>query len=316
LTGGLGERAARLRRSLGRVTPPGAERLGRELDELRLAAGRIESRLIADLTPGNLREAEFRIFSQFGEDGIIQHLTDHVRIENEVFVEFGVEDYSESNTRFLVAKDNWRGLIIDGGTSHIEFLRSSGLGWRHELDAVSAFIDRDNINDLITGAGISGDIGVLSIDIDGNDYWVLERITSVAPRILVVEYNSIFGSEHAVTIPYDPHFARSEAHSSNLYWGASLAALTRVANAKGLALVGGNSAGNNAFYVRRDLLGALPEASVAAAWAPSRFRESRNASGELTYVSGHADRLALIRSLPLVDLVSSQERTVADLFSV
>src|SRR4051812_24242228 len=168
--------------------------MSRELDDVRTQLGGLEARLLRALPDGAVREAEFSVFSQFGEDGILQFLVQRVPIEHEVFIEFGVEDYHESNTRFLLVHDNWRGLIIDGGRGHLDYLRSAALGWRHQIDGVSAFIDRDNINDLIRSAGIEGDIGLLSVDIDGNDYWVLERIDVVSPRILSVEYNSTFGS--------------------------------------------------------------------------------------------------------------------------
>jgi hypothetical protein len=286
----------------------------RELDALRVQVGGLESRSVAALPPDGLRDAEFTVFSQFGEDGILQFLVQRVPIDDEVFVEFGVEDYHESNTRFLLVHDNWRGLIIDGGTTHVEFLRATGLGWRHHIDAVSAFIDRDNINGLIRSAGIEGDIGVLSVDIDGNDYWVLERIDAVSPRILIVEYNSTFGPEAVITVPYDPGFVRGEQHPSWLYWGASLAALTRLAESKGYALVGGNRAGNNAFYVRRDVLGDMPEVSVREAYAPSRFRESRGPGGELNYISEHRDRLALFADMPVWDLDRGATVTVGERF--
>jgi hypothetical protein len=139
---------------------------------------------------------------------------------------------------------------------------------------------------------------------------VLERIDAVSPRILIVEYNSVFGPEAAITVPYDPGFVRSEKHPSWLYWGASIAALTRLANQKGYALVGGNRAGNNAFYVRRDVLGDLPEVSVEQAYAPSRFRESRGPDGELSYVSDHHHRRALIAQMPVVDVVTGQTTTI------
>jgi hypothetical protein len=311
-------RLAAARAAVGGLATAGHQMatMQRELDALRVQLGGLESRSVAALPLGALPDAEFTVFSQFGEDGILQFLVQRVPIENEIFVEFGVEDYHESNTRFLLMHDNWRGLIIDGGTSHVEFLRATGLGWRHHVDAVSAFIDRDNIDGLIRSAGIEGDIGVLSVDIDGNDYWVLERIDAVSPRILIVEYNSTFGPEAAITVPYDPQFVRAEQHASWLYWGASLAALTRLADRKGYALVGGNHAGNNAFYVRRDVLGELPEVSVEQAYAPSRFRESRGHDGELSYVSAHRDRLALFADRPVWDLDREANVTVGERFGL
>jgi hypothetical protein len=294
-----------------------ARRMQQELDRIKLQLGSIESRAVGALPrDAGVREAEFSVFSQFGEDGIIQFLVQRVSIEHDVFVEFGVEDYTESNTRFLLSHDNWRGLILDGGSAHVEFVERSGLAWRHHLDARSAFVDRDNINALIGGGGISGDIGLLSIDIDGNDYWVLEAIDVVSPRILVAEYNSNFGPDSAVTIPYDPSFRRAEAHYSHLYWGASLTALSELAARKGYALVGGNSAGNNAFFVRRDVLGDLRELPPREAYAVSRFRESRGPRGELTYVGEPRARLDLIKHLPLVDVSSNRLGTVADLYGL
>ena len=286
------------------------------LDRLHEQLGGMEARTVRGLELADLREAEFRVFSQFGEDGIIQYLVSRVAIEHDVFVEFGVEDYSESNTRFLLVNDNWRGLILDGGTSHIGFLHRAGLDWRHQIDARSAFVDRDNCNDLIGQAGIEGDIGLLSIDIDGNDLWVLEAIEVVSPRILVVEYNSTFGPRAAVTVPYHERFVRSQAHRSRLYWGASLAAVARVADTKGYALVAGNSAGNNAFFVRRDVLGDLRVVAVERAYAPGRFRESRGPTGELTLVGDHRERLEIMRALPLWDLEAGELTTVAERFEL
>jgi hypothetical protein len=307
---------AKLRGAVGalRVLSSQTASIQAEVDHLRAQLGGLESRHVAALAAGEIRAAEFRVFSQFGDDGIIQFLVQRVPIENEVFVEFGVSDYRESNTRFLLVHDNWEGLVLDGGDAMHEFLRSSGLAWRNQIDARTAFIDRDNINSLIRDAGITGDIGLLSIDLDGNDYWVLEAIDVVSPRILVVEYNSTFGPNAAVTVPYDPAFVRAEKHSSWLYWGASLAAMTRLANGKGYALAGGNRAGNNAFFVRRELLGEIPELSVVEAYRPSRFRESRDSSGELTYVSGRDEHLRLIGEMPLVDVETGGEVTVAERF--
>ena len=308
----------RLRRAVGTAATATvqAASLRHDLDNLRVQLGGAESRSVAALGDDQIARAEFKVFSQFGEDGIVQFLVQRVPIEDDVFVEFGVEDYSESNTRFLLVHDNWRGLVIDGSDAHERFLRATGLGWRHHIDAVTAFIDRDNINDLIRGAGIEGDIGLLSVDIDGNDLWVLERIDVVSPRILIVEYNATFGPEAAVTVPYDPAFVRGEKHWSNLYWGASLAAFARVAGDKGYALVAGNRAGNNAFFVRRDVLGSIPEANVTDVWRPSRFRESRTPQGELSYVTDPAERLQLMRDLPVHDLAAGAEVTIGERFGV
>jgi hypothetical protein len=283
--------------------------------DVQAQIGDLQSRWVAGLRGDEIERAEFRVFSQFGEDGLIQFLIQRVPVGNRVFVEFGVEDYSESNTRFLLVHDAWRGLIIDAGTEHRRFLEESRLAWRTTVDAVTAFIDRDNVNDVIRRGGVEGEIGLLSIDIDGNDYWVLDALDVVSPQILVAEYNSVFGPERAVTVPYDPRFDRGAKHYSHLYWGASLAALTLAADRKGLALVGGNRAGNNAFFVRRDALGDIPERAAADCWRPAQFRESRGTDGELTFLSDDGEKLRVLRDLPLVDLdEGGTERPIRDLY--
>ena len=278
------------------------------MDGLRFDLASLQARHARSAT--TLREAGFRGFSQWDEDGIIQWLVARVPIEREIFVEFGVEDYREANTRFLLEHDNWRGLLIDSGTAHVDSLRSTELMWRHWVDARTAFVTRENINELLESVG--GDIGLLSIDIDGTDYWVWEAITVVQPRLVVVEYNSIFGPHRAVTIPYDAAFDRASAHVSRLYFGASIKALADLGSRKGFRLVGSNSAGNNAFFVRDDVAGSVPAVTAAEAWVESRFQESRGEDGRLSFVGPHHDRLALIADLPLIDLERNATIRVAD----
>ena len=279
----------------------------------RLLIGQMKAR--GDIN--SLRDVEFKVYSQFGDDGIIQYLIHRLAIPSECasFIEFGIQEYKESNTRFLLGNDNWRGLVLDGDPANIGIVSRSTEYWRHDLMAVAAFIDRDNVNDLFTDNGFSGEIGLLSIDIDGNDYWVWERISVVNPRIVVVEYNSVFGPDFAVSIPYQPDFKRTVAHHSNLYWGASLKALALLGAKKGYALVGSNSAGNNAYFVRRDCLSGLPELSVAEAYVESRFRESRDAGGQLTYLSG-TQRIAEIRTMPLHSFEHNKVMAISELYGV
>src|ERR1700722_1664225 len=199
------------------VLKAGAGRL-RSIEErckkIQEALGRIEGRQLAGLAAADLAGAEFRTFSQWGEDGILQHLLRHVAVSKRIFVEFGVENYTESNTRFLLLNNNWAGLIIDGSSKNIDFIKNDEIYWRHNLKAEHAFVTRETINDLIRRNGISGEIGLLSIDIDGNDYWVWEAIDVVLPSVVVVEYNARFGPHKAVTVPYDAGFVRSSAHHS------------------------------------------------------------------------------------------------------
>ena len=281
-------------------------------DEVLLAIGRQSASLQRAFPPATASEAGFRVFSQWDEDGIIQYLVDRVPVERTTFVEIGVEDYRECNTRFLLCNDGWEGLAIDSGTAHRDFIERTELRWRYPIDTASAWITADNVNHVIADAGFVGDVGLVSLDVDGNDYWVLGRFRW-SPRILIVEYNSAFGPDRAVNIPYREDFSRTKAHYSNLYYGASLAALRRSAVRKGYRLVTSNRAGNNAFFVRDDVAGDLPDRPADDAWVRSAFREARDTNGRLTYLDPHRDGLELIGSLPLVDVESGTTRTVADL---
>ena len=157
-----------------------------QIYKMQEALGRIEQRQTAQAS--GFRESEFRVFSQWGEDGIIQFLLQHVSIKQPLFIEFGVENYTESNTRFLLTNNQWSGIVIDGSDENIEYIKKDPIYWATNLKAVSAFITKDNINELITQNGITGDIGILSIDIDGNDYWVWQAIDCVSPSIIICEY--------------------------------------------------------------------------------------------------------------------------------
>jgi len=275
----------------------------RRLERIQLALGRIELRQIQQMKIEKLSDAEFQVFSQWGEDGIIQYLISKVPIENEIFVGFGVEDYTESNTRFLLQNNNWQGLVIDSSERNIEYIKRDPIYWRYNLKAECAFITAENINELLLRSGISGDIGLLSIDIDGNDYWVWEATDCISPSIVICEYNNLFGAKRKITIPYDANFQRTKAHFSNLYVGASIAALSYLAEKKGYSLVGSNKAGCNAFFVRKDLLSVsgLKPLKPEEAFVSAQYRESRDKKGNLTYLN-REDALKLISDMPVIDL--------------
>jgi len=279
-------------------------------EELLFAQGQLASELQKSRIISRIQDAEFHVFSQFGEDGIIQYLIRNLPDIPPVFIEFGVESYVEANTRFLLRHNNWSGLIIDGSKDNMNLVRNSDLYWRHELTAVDAFITRDNINALFADNGFSGEIGLLSIDIDGNDYWVWEEISVVSPQIVVAEYNSYFGPDRAISVPYKADFYRTEAHYSNLYFGASLAALHHLALKKGYALLGCNKAGNNAFFVKNELLPdiGLPTLTPAEAFVEARAREARNPDGKLNY-AGPEKRRQIIKGMPVINVLTGQEES-------
>ena len=272
-----------------------------------MAAALPRQRAIADLS-----EVEFRVFSQWGEDGIIEWLVSHLRLPNTRFVEFGVGNFYEANCRFLLLNRNWKGLVMDSSADNMRGLRGETIYWKYDLTAVSAFISAENINSLIAENGFAGPLGILSIDIDGNDYWIWNAVTVVDPAIVVCEYNPIFGDTRPVSIPYDPAFTRFAEHYSGLYFGCSIAALCHLAARRGYTFLGTNSNGINAFFVRNDLAEPALQLVGECRAFPSRHRDSRDQAGHLSYAGG-TERLDLIRHLPVIDVVTGKSIRLGDI---
>ncbi len=272
-----------------------------------LAIGTMLSNQQYSMKSTSINDYEFKIFSQFGDDGIIQYLIKHIPIENEIFIEFGVENYLESNTRFLMMNNNWAGFVMDGSEDAMKSLENHNWYWRYSLTHKAIFIKKENINELLANTGFSN-IGLLHIDLDGNDYHILTELdlSDLSPAILIMEYNSVFGKDRPITIPYDRDFIRTNAHYSNLYFGASLPALNYAASKKGYSLIGCNRAGNNAYFVKNSLLNdSIRELSVEDAFIESRFRGSRNKDYSLSYLAGK-ERYEMIKGLEVLNVVSNE----------
>ncbi len=253
-----------------------------------------------------LSEVEFKVFSQWGDDGIIQWLIHNLDIPNKTFIEFGVENYRESNTRFLMMNNNWSGLVMDGSKLNVAQIVNSEYFWKYDLSARSVFINAENINDLLLSSGLGREIGILHIDLDGNDYWIWKEVNVISPIVVILEYNSLFGADRAITIPYDKNFFNTNAHYSNLYFGASLLALHQLSASKGYAFIGCNGAGNNAYFVRKDKLNEqVRETSLKEGFVVSKFREGRNKNGRLNYLNGSA-RIEAIKGMPVYNVDTNQ----------
>ncbi|WP_300438576.1 hypothetical protein [Christiangramia sp.] len=274
-------------------------------NKILIQNGKIWSSQLKERKIENLSDAEFKVFSQWGDDGIIQYLINHLSIANKSFIEFGVEDYQEANTRFLLVNDNWSGLVLDGSPENILKIKKDEIFWKYDLRAKSAFITAENINELINEEGIEGEVGLLHIDIDGNDYWIWKALEVVDPIIMIVEYNSIFGSKRAITIPYSDDFYRFKAHYSGLYAGASLKALCDLAEKKGYSFIGCNSAGNNAYFVKKGYCKDLKILNSETGYVESKFRESRDENGNLNY-KREGDRIEVIKDMPIYNTDTNQ----------
>ena len=202
--------------------------------------------------PLHLDRFGFKVFSQNDEDGIVQEIFHRIGTTNKIFVEFGVQDGLESNCHWLLF-NGWTGLWIDGDTECFRrlqkhFAKPLSTG---RLNAINAFITVDNINKLIGGdGGINGEVDLLSIDIDGNDYWVWEKINCIQPRVVIIEYNAKFPPPCEWVMEADPTYVWNDGSD---FQGASLKSLELLGSRLGFDLVGTNRSGSNAFFVKREL---------------------------------------------------------------
>ncbi|MBD1156067.1 hypothetical protein IDG96_02495 [Pelagibacterales bacterium SAG-MED16] len=264
-----------------------------------------------------IEEIEFKVFSQFGDDGIIQFLINQIDLpkSRKFFIEFGVENYNESNTKFLLLNDNWSGLIIDGGKTNINLIKNSYYYWKHDLSAHNFFITRENLNNFFKKKIKNKNIGILSIDIDGNDYWIWESIEEIEPIFVIIEYNSLFGESNLLTIPYDSNFERVKSHYSCKYYGASLSALKKLGESKGYKYLFTNSARNNAYFVKNNFYDKINLKNFTQTFEYCKFRESRNKNGELNFKSA-GEVLYEIKNLNLMDLKENRIKKISDIFKL
>tara|TARA_B100000989_G_C19528764_1_gene468422 strand:- start:2181 stop:3143 length:963 start_codon:yes stop_codon:yes gene_type:complete len=272
-----------------------------------------EKKLLSSIN--DLGDVEFSCFSQWGEDGIINWLISKLPSIPKKFIEFGVGNYKESNTRLLLYLHNWQGLVIDNSDNYIKDIKNQDISWRYELNAISSHITKDNINSMLEKNKMTSDIGLLSIDIDGNDYYVWRSIDIVRPVIVVVEYNAVLGDLHSITVPYNPSFFRTKAHYSNLYFGASLKALVDLGKKKGYTFIGTNTNGVNAFFVRNDHASEIMPLLSSVSAYPSRLREARGKNGELMLVSG-SDRLEIIKDCQFFNLTTEENINIKKLSKI
>lgn len=272
---------SRVKRLLGNT---GSTTINRRFDQISMMLGYLMVNQQNSTEIQSLEKAEFQVFSQFGDDGIIQYLINSISIENKKFVEIGVEDYKESNTRFLLQNNNWKGLVIDGSIDNIQCIKNSELYWKYDITAVESWVTIENINQILVENSFLGDIGLLSIDVDGMDYYIFEAIEVISPRILIIEYNSLF-EERSVVVPYEKNFDRSKAHFNHMYFGASLNALKNLGAKKGYEFIGCNKNGINAYFLRRDIFEKSYNLEVNHDFVRSKIRQSRNEQNQLNYLS-------------------------------
>ncbi|MBN1850743.1 MAG: FkbM family methyltransferase [Deltaproteobacteria bacterium] len=212
---------------------------------------RNESRSIE---PGRILRHGYKVYSQNDEDGLINEIFRRIRIKHQTFVEVGVGNGLENNTLCLLIQ-GWRGLWIEGNKDHCNFIQNkfrTAIN-KNKLTLCQSFVNTENINDLIERNGFHGEIDLLSIDIDGNDYHIFKVIDAICPRVTMIEYNSKFPPPVKWVMKYNPQ----HLYDSTDYFGASLKSYEILFAQKGYSLIGCNITGANAFFIRNDLVGEL-----------------------------------------------------------
>lgn len=242
--------------------------------------------------PRYLEAYGFKVYSENDEDGIIEEIFNRIGSKSKMFIEFGVQDGLESNCHYLLHK-GWRGCWIEGDESYCKqiqknFAKPIADG---RLTIKNAFIDKDNIDSLIRESinqiGIDAEenweCDLLSIDIDGNDYWVWQAIKCISPRVVVIEYNAKFPANFEWIMEYDAKHRWNYDDEQ----GASLKAYEKLGNRLGYQLVGTNARGVNAFFVRKDLAGdkfALPATSENLYNSAKYYHRYRNGHPSKKYI--------------------------------
>jgi hypothetical protein len=209
----------------------------------------------ADQSLPRLRDSGFRVFSQFEEDGYLIYLAAVLELEPKIFLDIGAADGINSNCANLALNLGWHGLFVDGDLRNVErgkeFYASHPDTGLYPPVFKHAFITAENINELVTEAGFSGNIGVCSIDIDGNDCWVWKALHVVSPAVVVIETQIEFGMQN-IAVPYDRDYHYPPVKHPD-YHGASAGAMHSLATKKGYRLVGANRFGFNLIFVRNDV---------------------------------------------------------------
>jgi hypothetical protein len=244
--------------------------------------------------PEKLVHRRFRLHSQNAEDGITIALLEAVGVSTRRFIELGSGD-NGGNSGVLAIELGWSGLFVDASADHLATLRARLPAGRAKT--VQSWLTAESVGDLLALEGLSGEIDFLGVDVDGNDYWLWEALTGISPRVVVIEYNAIFGPERVVVVPYDPSFDRhTVAEMLGLYYGASLRALVELGRRKGYRLVAVEPSGVNAYFVRDDVSPDIPAVEPQAAFRmQARYAELISDGFDIWHE-------ASTRGLPLLEL--------------
>lgn len=290
----------RIRRFLAAPTLEAIRRIPQRPD----AAAQIQlqltyRRLIEDGRPlPRFGDVGFTCYSQTDEDGILLLLFAAIGISRKLCVEIGAGDGTECNTANLILNHGWHGLLVDGDKWLVEdgrrFYSRSSQTYVYPPRFECCWVTRATVNDLMMTNGFTGEIDLLSLDLDGVDYWIWEAIEAVTPRVVVVEYQDMLGPDRTWTVPYSDDFSKAaypKTGGISNFFGASLSAFVKLGRRKGYRLVGVNRLGYNAFFVKNGLGDRLlPEV------------ETRDCFGHPKVMWGMRERFPATKDMPWVEV--------------
>lgn len=212
----------------------------------------------------SLSGAGYSVFSQFEEDGLILFILAVIGMKTELFIEIGSDDGLNSNCANLALNFGWPGLFIDANQRSVSrgqyFYKRYPNPFGDKPKFHAGKVTRENINSIVESSGYAGEIDVLSIDIDGNDYWIWDALSVVSPRVVIIETHIIY-SDKDLIVPYDAEYIFPGRHPQ--YHGASPIAMVRLGKKKGYRLIGANRLGFNFIFLRNDEgSDVLPEVTI------------------------------------------------------
>ena len=259
----------------------------RKFDDIKVQKGQLfERHLEQNLNKiTSIEETFFKVFSQDYEDGIIQYLIKSLGLKNIKFVEIGTQDYSESNTRYIFETMRCEGLIIDPTPNLKKKINSFLRTWKNTLTIHNDFINSNNVVEIIEKNSFEKNLDIFSLDIDGIDYWILEKLPKKIAKIFIIEYNPYFGSKKEICAPNIEYFDRFKYHSTGFCWGASLKAIIKLMKQKGYTFIGTNNLNVNSFFVQDEFINKigfnLPNLNDLSKHTEVKFNLLKNKNGRL-----------------------------------
>jgi hypothetical protein len=263
-----------------------------------------------------LWDSEVRVFSQNGEDGILNFICEKINLYKPSMIEIGAGNFTECNSRYLAEHRCANVLAVDAQRDLESTAKKLLVFTRTNIQILNTWVTTENINEIIDlGKSNFGSVDILSIDLDGNDYWILKSANLTGIKVVIVEFNPLLSRLDPVSVPMDESFDRSTKHFSWTYYGANLYAFEYLLKGRGFEFLGVSRHGSNAFFVESSQLSKFSNLEIDLEISSDvRARENRDKNGKLTFISGQ-NRVSLIKDQVVVDVRNGKHLTVGECWS-